>query len=71
MVLYGQPRAGNDLRQENLFEYVARHNGPLDDYHPQMLLQCLLWGMPSSITYFSFHVNPVLQKKWSWSRRSF
>jgi len=29
---------------ESLFEYVARQNGPLDDYHPQMLLQCLLWG---------------------------
>jgi hypothetical protein len=31
-------------RSESLFEHVARHNGPLDDYHPQMLLQCLLWG---------------------------
>jgi RAVE protein 1 C terminal len=29
---------------ESLMEYVARQNGPLDDYHPQMLLQCLLWG---------------------------
>lgn len=28
-----------------LFELVAAHNGPLVDYHPQMLLQCLLWGM--------------------------
>ncbi|KAI6007216.1 RAVE protein 1 C terminal-domain-containing protein [Pisolithus albus] len=28
----------------SLFESVARSNGPLDDYHPQMLLQCLLWG---------------------------
>lgn len=30
--------------REGLFEHVARHNGPLEDYHPQMLLQCLLWG---------------------------
>jgi RAVE protein 1 C terminal len=29
---------------KDLFETVARHNGPLPDYHPQMLLQCLLWG---------------------------
>ncbi|KAF9514679.1 hypothetical protein BS47DRAFT_1392270 [Hydnum rufescens UP504] len=27
-----------------LFERVARQNGPLEDYHPQNLLQCLLWG---------------------------
>lgn len=30
---------------ESLFEYVARRNGPLEDYHPQMILQCLLWGV--------------------------
>jgi hypothetical protein len=29
---------------KDLFETVARRNGPLPDYHPQMLLQCLLWG---------------------------
>ncbi|ELU39867.1 WD repeat-containing protein [Rhizoctonia solani AG-1 IA] len=28
----------------NLFEIVSSHNGPLEDHHPQMLLQCLLWG---------------------------
>ncbi|KAG9100994.1 regulator of (H+)-ATPase in vacuolar membrane [Ceratobasidium sp. 370] len=28
----------------NLFELVASQNGPLEDHHPQMLLQCLLWG---------------------------
>jgi hypothetical protein len=30
--------------KESLFEHVARSNGPLDDYSPQMLLQLLLWG---------------------------
>ncbi|KAJ3552447.1 hypothetical protein NM688_g4146 [Phlebia brevispora] len=33
----------NEPETETLFEYVARHNGPLDDYNPQMILQCLLW----------------------------
>jgi len=45
MCLYGLPRRpGSEGAQEGLFEYVARLNGPLADYHPQMLLQCLLWG---------------------------
>lgn len=41
MLLYGQ---SGDTDAETLFDVVARQNGPLDDYHPQMLLQCLLWG---------------------------
>ena len=41
----GRPTAVPDGPQpESLFEHVARLNGPLDDYHPQMILQCLLWG---------------------------
>ncbi|KAF8641123.1 hypothetical protein AX17_000765 [Amanita inopinata Kibby_2008] len=40
--LYGEPKSAEP--HERLFEYVARQNGPLQDYHPQMLLQCLLWG---------------------------
>ncbi|KIO33268.1 hypothetical protein M407DRAFT_234427, partial [Tulasnella calospora MUT 4182] len=27
-----------------LFENVAMKNGPLDDFHPQLILQCLLWN---------------------------
>lgn len=41
MLLYAQAAGGG--RDETLFEYAARQNGPLPDYHPQMLLQCLLW----------------------------
>jgi hypothetical protein len=44
MFLYGQPSKPHSAQDDSLFEYVARHNGPLQDYHPQMLLQCLLWG---------------------------
>ncbi|KAA1467902.1 hypothetical protein DENSPDRAFT_906985 [Dentipellis sp. KUC8613] len=44
MCLYGQPAPSEGVEPpEGLFEYVARLNGPLEDYHPQMLLQCLLW----------------------------
>ncbi|KAG8745914.1 regulator of (H+)-ATPase in vacuolar membrane [Ceratobasidium sp. 414] len=42
------PSATRDGKEErndmNLFELVASQNGPLEDHHPQMLLQCLLWG---------------------------
>ncbi|KAI0271408.1 WD repeat-containing protein [Gloeopeniophorella convolvens] len=44
MCLYGPSREPENGRiEEGLFEHVARLNGPLPDYHPQMLLQCLLW----------------------------
>ncbi|KAI0286916.1 RAVE protein 1 C terminal-domain-containing protein [Russula aff. rugulosa BPL654] len=44
MCLYGLPcRPERKDSEEGLFEHVARLNGPLADYHPQMLLQCLLW----------------------------
>ena len=55
MFLYGQPKSQSKIpsiknsntkltKQESLSNYVARENGPLEQYHPQMLLQCLLWG---------------------------
>ncbi|RDX52017.1 hypothetical protein OH76DRAFT_1400924 [Lentinus brumalis] len=45
MFMYGQKAlpAAEETESEGLFEHVARLNGPLDDYHPQMILQCLLW----------------------------
>jgi hypothetical protein len=36
--------AAENAASRDLFETVARRNGPLPNYHPQMLLQCLLWG---------------------------
>lgn len=53
MLQFGQCTASPETADEKnielggpvgLFEQVARLNGPLPDYHPQMLLQCLLWG---------------------------
>ncbi|GBE78251.1 hypothetical protein SCP_0111340 [Sparassis crispa] len=45
MALFGQPQPvlESSASEESLFEHVARYNGPLEDYHPQMVLQCLLW----------------------------
>ena len=49
MLQYGQVRKlsqSEDVKdvRPGLFEAVARMNGPLPQYHPQMILQCLLWG---------------------------
>lgn len=51
MFMYGQktPSTPGETEPESLFEHVARLNGPLDDYHPQMILQCLLWGTLSNV----------------------
>jgi hypothetical protein len=32
---------------EDLFQLIAWHNGPLLDYHPTVLAQCLIWGRSS------------------------
>ncbi|KAI0639823.1 WD repeat-containing protein [Trametes polyzona] len=39
----GESESERARHEESLFEHVASLNGPLDDYHPQMVLQCLLW----------------------------
>ncbi|KAI0375421.1 WD repeat-containing protein [Pilatotrama ljubarskyi] len=48
LFMFGQKRLEksekeSEASEESLFEHVARLNGPLDEYHPQMILQCLLW----------------------------
>ncbi|KAK7059134.1 regulator of (H+)-ATPase in vacuolar membrane [Paramarasmius palmivorus] len=43
MLLYDSCVSDKEGPPESLFDYVTRQNGPLPDYHPQMLLQCLLW----------------------------
>ncbi|KAH7912596.1 RAVE protein 1 C terminal-domain-containing protein [Hygrophoropsis aurantiaca] len=43
LCLFGQKTLQDGGTSESLFGYAALHNGPLPDYHPQMLLQCLLW----------------------------
>lgn len=62
MCLYGLSRQLElEDPEEGLFEYVARLNGPLADYHPQMLLQCLLWGKYSTPFPFS-RFSPVRRR---------
>ena len=69
MFLYGQPKpqleasaasAEPEPADQRLFEYVARENGPLEQFHPQMLLQCLLWGadIRSSSPAIQPHADP-------------
>jgi hypothetical protein len=38
------PENADDDDVEDVFELVASHNGPVLDYHPTMLAQCLLWS---------------------------
>ncbi|KAG8940912.1 regulator of (H+)-ATPase in vacuolar membrane [Tulasnella sp. 424] len=48
LYVFGEARepflAGSNPTSGSLFENVARQNGPLDDFHPQLILQCLLWN---------------------------
>lgn len=36
--------ANDDEEAEDIFQVIARHNGPLLDYHPTVLAQSLTWG---------------------------
>lgn len=35
----------DSIEPEDLFQLIAWQNGPLLDYHPTVLAQCLIWGM--------------------------
>lgn len=73
MTMYGEPKylgrrkrvSREERESESLFEYVARQNGPLDDYHPQMVLQCLLWGASTARTLPSVNADLAI-----WDRES-
>lgn len=43
----GTPTGEDDTdpdEPEDIFELIGHRNGPLFDFHPTMLNQCLLWG---------------------------
>ncbi|EJD03819.1 uncharacterized protein FOMMEDRAFT_106015 [Fomitiporia mediterranea MF3/22] len=64
MLQYSQCKA-QDTKQDNpvgLFEHVAWLNGPLPDYHPQMILQCLLWGKIELVKEIIENLYYYLQK---------
>ncbi|KAI9461775.1 RAVE protein 1 C terminal-domain-containing protein [Boletus coccyginus] len=62
MFLYGQTQPyGPGSTNESLFVHVARINGPLPDYHPQMLLQCLLWGKISLVKRIIVSLEKVIK----------
>ncbi len=47
---------------EDIFQLIAHQNGPLWDFHPTMLFQCLLWSK-LKIVYISFHLaNKLIDK---------
>ncbi|KAG8997978.1 regulator of (H+)-ATPase in vacuolar membrane [Tulasnella sp. JGI-2019a] len=50
MFMYNDSRRSSFADNEDgLFQSVARQNGPLSVFHPQMILQCLLWGKISVV----------------------
>ncbi|KAG7099019.1 hypothetical protein E1B28_000902 [Marasmius oreades] len=67
MLLYG---SGRNKETESLFEYVARNNGPLQDYHPQILLQCLLWDKVELVKEIIVSLAKAIEisflSRWTW-----
>ncbi|OCB85636.1 hypothetical protein A7U60_g7286 [Sanghuangporus baumii] len=71
MLHYGRRRrsSSRDDKPVGLFEQVAWLNGPLPDYHPQMILQCLLWGKIELVkdiieNLFHYLETPESERKW-------
>jgi hypothetical protein len=68
MLQYGQLRhsalSSQELKETRpgLFEAVARLNGPLLQYHPQMILQCLLWGKVELVKRIIIQLAKALDK---------
>lgn len=66
MFQFADPRTlrteGKQEQRETLFEHVAHLNGPLEDYHPQMILQCLLWGACLLVDSRQTTINETLGK---------
>ncbi len=65
MFMYGQKERASlaEPESESLFEHVARLNGPLDDWNPQMILQCLLWGASSGFRAMTFITHYCRQSR--------
>lgn len=42
-----QPPSARKTPAQDVFEQVALRNGPLIDYHPQLLVQCMFWSTSS------------------------
>ncbi|KAI5121293.1 hypothetical protein M0805_003762 [Coniferiporia weirii] len=64
MLQYGQSKLSNNGSETlGLFERVAWLNGPLPDYHPQMILQCLLWGKVELVKEIIKKLYSYLKKK--------
>lgn len=68
MLLYGQAHKESSKEDESLFEVVARRNGPLVDYHPQMLLQCLLWEKLELVKQIICNLARDVQRYREWER---
>lgn len=69
MYLFSEPydpeHADPKASGETLFEHVALKNGPLQDYNPQMLLQCLLWGAWIKVLDVLWLTGPKARSDWS------
>lgn len=52
----------NEGEPEDLFQMIAWQNGPLLDYHPTVLSQCLIWGKLPCIKVGDYPADEVVDK---------